>query len=187
MFTSDKTLIIIGGLAAFLWFLNTAYTIWLSAIRILYALSVDRLAPASLSRVTGVRGIPVVANNVVFAFGGLGLVLGYMAVTNLLPIISLLKLFNFSYSILVWLTGVSLATLPWLNTEFYKELPYRNKALETVLGLACCEAGWFMLLYSGIGVGLNEVVVNRVIGLLAFATFLLTVRGINPSTSRANK
>jgi amino acid transporter len=175
LFTSDKTLIIIGGLAAFLWFLNTAYTTWLSAIRILYALSVDRIAPASLSRVTGVRGIPVVANNVVFAFGVLGLVLGYMAVSNLLPVIPLLKLFNFSYSILVWLTGVSLATLPWLGGEFYKELPYRNKALEAALGLACFTAGWFMLLYSGIGVGLNEVVVNTVIGLLGFATFILTV------------
>ncbi|MGC9012726.1 MAG: hypothetical protein ACP5VX_07205, partial [Thermogladius sp.] len=74
-----------------MWFLNTAHTTWLAAIRILYALAVDKMAPPSLARVTGVRGVPIVANNVVFSFGVIGLLLGYLTVNGLIPVASLLK------------------------------------------------------------------------------------------------
>ncbi|AFK51673.1 Amino acid transporter, putative [Thermogladius calderae 1633] len=176
LFTSDKYLILLAGLAAFMWFLNTAYTIWLAAIRILYALAVDKMAPSSLARVTGVRGVPIVANNVVFSFGIVGLLLGCLTVKGLIPVASLLKLFGFSYSILVWLTGLSLAVLPWTRGGFYEGLPFKRRVFETAVGAACFASGWFMLLYSGSNVSLVEVVANSFIGLLALVSLLLVMR-----------
>ncbi|WP_440059689.1 hypothetical protein ACSU1N_00580 [Thermogladius sp. 4427co] len=176
LISRDKIVSAIAGVTAFLWFLNTAYTTWLAAVRILYALSTDKLASASLARVTGFRGIPIVANNVVFLFGLIGLLLGYASITGLLPLIALLKLFNFGYSILVWLVGVSLAVLPWLKKDLFESMPFKMKGLETVVGVLCFAAGWFMLLYSGIGITLGEVIVNTLIGVLGFAILVATLK-----------
>lgn len=143
------------GFAGFLWFYNTVLTSWASSLRAVHAISADGLFPKSLGEFDSEKGVYPNANNIVFAGALAGVALGLSAkeFPGLNP--TLLRVFNFSYGVMILFMGLALSIygiVAFAGSERGGNRIGRPKiALSVVTGLLCFVIG--LIIIAGIGVG----------------------------------
>ncbi len=172
----NPLLITLLGFAGFLFFFNTALTSWASSLRAIHALSRDGFIPSYLGEFDAEKGVYPGANNIVFAGSLIGLALGLISREFKTIRLALLRVFNFSYGVMITLLGFSLALYGIVSIAETASKYGRYKVTLTVIsGLLCSLIGLVITVSTGVGATLYDFIGIVIAGLLISTLLLISV------------
>lgn len=141
----NKFIGILVSLTIVLWFVNCIPPIFMSTSRILFALSMDRLVPTSLSGVSE-RAAPTWATHITALVAVLGVIFQTYDVQLVLGTLLFCTFFIF------WMYGFAAMVLPYRKPDIYLQLPCNytiaGVPLLSVAGLLTFGIGWFFVFFA---------------------------------------
>lgn len=172
----NPPLLILLGFAGFLFFFNTALTSWASSLRAIHALSRDGFIPSYMGEFDSEKGVYPWANNIVFAGSLVGLALGLVSREFKIIRLILLRVFNFSYGVMITFLGFSLAIYGIVSLAGTVSKHRRHKVTLTVItGLSCFLIGLVIMVNAGVGATIYDFIGIMLAGLLISAMLLILV------------
>ncbi|MEM1706492.1 MAG: amino acid permease [Thermosphaera sp.] len=175
-----QPILVLGlGFAGFLFFYNTVLTSWASSLRAVHAISVDGLFPRSLGEFDPDKGVYPSANNVVYAGALGGLILGLISREVPQFGLTMLRVFNFSYGVMLLFLGlaISIFGIVTFAGSGGSGVKYaRPKVASSVItGLLCFVIGLFIVASIGIGASVIDLVAVVTAGLAVSALLVLLI------------
>jgi amino acid transporter len=175
----NKVLGLLLGFSIVLWFVNCIPPIFLSTSRVLFALSMDRLAPQWLTTVNEKNGAPVGATHVTALVALLGVLFQTFSVSVVLGTLLFCTFFIF------WMYGFAAMVLPYRMPNTYERLPFTMSiggvALLSWAGLLTFCIGWFFVFLAAKEITLPVAAALTVLLLMIGVLYMVQVRGLNRS------